>query len=304
MRSCIKGAMIKNTLVRPETRLFDRSLVQKHRERALRGDWARHSFLFEEVADRLADRLLDVTQDYELALDIGSHDGALGRQIRARGLAKKLISCDMSAGMAARTSGDLAVVGDEEFLPFMEEAFDLIGSNLSLHWTNDLPGALIQLRRSLKPNGLFIGALFGLETLTELKSCLMEAELEVKGGMAPRVSPFTEVRDAGSLLQRAGFALPVTDVDVITLKYQNAFALMQELRGMGETNALVERHKGFTDRKIFMRAVEMYHEKFSDEDGLIPATFQIIYMTGWAPHESQQKPLMPGSGKTNLKDVL
>ncbi len=284
--------------------LFDRRLIAARRGRAIRGDWARHGFLFDEVADRLAERLLDITQTYELALDLGARSGALGRYLIGNGRVKQLVAADLSVDMLKASPASAVVSADEEFLPFKAESFELVGSNLSLHWTNDLPGSLVQIRRSLKPDGLFIASLFGIETLNELKTCLVEAELEVRGGMSPRISPFTDVRDAGSLLQRAGFALPVTDVDVITLKYQNAFALMQELRGMGEANALVERQKTMTGRTVLMRAAEIYHEKFAGEDGLIPATFQIIYLTGWAPHESQQQPLRPGAGQTNLKDIL
>ena len=284
--------------------LFDRRLLQKRRARARRGDWGRHGFLFDEVADRLSDRLLDITQTYDLALDLGGRSGALGRHLISIGRVKTVITSDLGEEMLKAGRGDLLVAADEEFLPFKAEVFDLVGSNLSLHWTNDLPGALIQIRRSLKPDGLFIGSLFGIETLNELKTSLVEAELEISAGMSPRISPFTDVRDAGSLLQRAGFALPVTDVDVITLKYQNAFALMHELRGMGEANALIERQKTMTGRAVLMRAAEIYQQKFADEEGLIPATFQIIYLTGWAPHESQQQPLRPGAGQTNLKDIL
>jgi SAM-dependent methyltransferase len=197
-----------------------------------------------------------------------------------------------------------SVVADEEFLPFKEGSFDLVGSVLGLHWTNDLPGALSQIARALKPNGLFLGALFGIESLQELKACLIEAESEVKGGVSPRVSPFTEIRDAGALLQRAGLALPVTDTDFITLKYEHPFALMHELRGMGESNSLLSRQKHFTRRRIMFRTAELYVENYADSDGLIPATFQIIYMSGWAPHESQQKPLARGSAKVSLRNHL
>ncbi|WP_169565997.1 methyltransferase domain-containing protein [Sneathiella limimaris] len=284
-------------------RLFDRGLVRQRRHRAAQLDWAQNQFLFHEVADRLAERLLDITRTYDIALDLGCHDGIFGQLLKDRNQVDYLVSADLGLDLM-RDRASSKVLADEELLPFAPKSFDLIGSVLSLHWVNDLPGALVQIARALKSDGLFLGALFGLETLKELKDSLTEAELEVKGGVSPRISPFTEVRDAGALLQRAGFALPVTDTDVLTLKYRHPFLLMQELRGMGEANSLFERQKGLTGRKVLMRAAEIYQEKYQDEDGLIPATFQIIYLAGWAPHESQQKPLRPGSAKSSLKTVL
>ncbi|GLQ08050.1 methyltransferase domain-containing protein [Sneathiella chinensis] len=284
--------------------LFDRKVVRKHRERAVGIDWSRHGFLFAEVADRMADRLLDITRTYDLALDLGCRGGAFADALRARSLASTVIQADLAFGHVAETGGDRSVVADEEFLPFAPASFDLVGSVLNLHWTNDLPGALVQIARSLKPDGLFLGSLFGIESLQELKWCLTQAESEVSGGVHPRISPFTEVRDAGGLLQRAGLALPVTDVDTVTLKYSDPFALMRELRGMGEGNALVQRQKTLTGRRVLFRAAELYMENFADEDGLIPATFQIIYMTGWSPHASQQEPARRGSGQASLTDIL
>lgn len=283
--------------------LFDRRTVAAHRRRAAGLDWPRHRFLFDEVAARLADRLLDVTRSFDLALDLGGRDGSLSDALLATGKARDVIRSDLTAAMRGAEEACF-LVADEEFLPFRDASFDLIGSLLSLHWTNDLPGALAQAARALKPNGLFLGALFGIDSLIELRTSLMEAEAEVTGGASPRVSPFTEVRDAGSLLQRAGLALPVTDVDVITLKYDHPFALMQELRGMGESNALILRQKNFTRRDVMMRAAEIYSARYADADGRIPASFQIIYLTGWAPHDSQQKPLAPGSGRVRLRDYL
>lgn len=284
--------------------LFDRAQLRARRQRLASLDWARGRFLFEEVSDRLADRMLDVDRSFETVLDLGCHDGALGKHLNASGRVSTLVSADVSVDLLSDQMSAPRIVADEEMLPFAAQSFDLIGSVLSLHWVNDLPGSLIQIARCLKADGLFLGAMFGAETLKELKECLVAAELEVKGGISPRVSPFVDVRDAGSLLQRAGFALPVTDTDTLTFKYQNAFALMQELRAMGETNALFERPKIFTSRRILFRAAELYQEKFQDEDGLIPATFQIVYLAGWAPHDSQQQPLKRGSATASLKDVL
>ncbi|WP_199899708.1 methyltransferase domain-containing protein [Sneathiella glossodoripedis] len=267
-------------------------------------NWAHSRFLFDEVSNRLAERLLDIDRTFDKALDLGCHTGAFGHQISTMGRALGVIAADLSDDLMDKSQGYPLAFADEEYLPFAPTSFDLIGSVLSLHWVNDLPGSLVQIFRCLKADGLFLGAMFGAETLTELKDCLMTAELELTGGVSPRVSPFVDVRDAGSLLQRAGFALPVTDSEILTLKYQNMFALMHELRAMGETNALVERPKTFSSRKLFMRAAEIYHEKYQDQDGLVPATFQIVYLAGWAPHESQQKPLTRGSGVTSLKEVL
>ncbi|MZR29020.1 methyltransferase domain-containing protein [Sneathiella litorea] len=291
------------SLLPPEQVIFDRKLVANHRNRAARLDWPRHRFLFDEIAGRLAERLLDINHSFSLALDLGGRDGMFGEKLLAMKKVDRVIRTDLSAEMLDKAT-EPSVVADEEFLPFKENSFDLVGSVLGLHWTNDLPGALSQIAKSLKPNGLFLGALFGIDSLQELKACLIEAESEIKGGVSPRISPFTEVRDAGALLQRAGLALPVTDVDVITLKYEHPFALMQELRGMGETNALIERQKHFTQRRILLRAAELYIENYADADGRVPATFQVIYMSGWAPHESQQKPIARGSGKVNLRDYL
>lgn len=295
--------MKRPSILTPENMIFDREIVRQHRDRAAHLDWEKHGFLFDEVSKRLAERLLDITDRFESALDLGCRGGAFGREVMAHGRAAEVVYADLSSSMLKDCPGP-TVVADEEFLPFAPQSFDLVGSVLGLHWTNDLPGALIQIARILRPNGLFLGAMFGIESLQELKACLTEAEAEIRGGVSPRISPFTEVRDAGALLQRAGLALPVTDVDMITLKYPNPFSLMRELRGMGEANALIERQKTFTGRKIIMRAAELYGQHFADDDGLIPASFQVIYLTGWSPHDSQQKPLSRGSGQVNLKDIL
>ncbi|MEP3247099.1 MAG: methyltransferase domain-containing protein [Sneathiella sp.] len=296
--------MQKKAETSPHPSLFDREIVHAHRRRAALGDWSKYGFLFDEISDRLAERAQDVARKFDRVLDLGCHSGAFARHLGNYTDAGTVISADLSADMLE--TGDLknAVVADEEFLPFAPASFDMIGSVLSLHWTNDLPGALIQIFRSLKPDGLFLGALFGIDSLSELKTCLTQAELEVCGGISPRISPFTDVRDAGALLQRAGFALPVSDVETITLKYRTAFDLMKELRFMGEGNALIDRQKSFTGRAVLMRAAELYAEQFADAEGLISASFQIIYLTGWSPHENQQKPLKPGSGQTSLTDLL
>ena len=286
--------------------VFDRAAVRRHRDRAA-PDLPAHGFLLDEVAERLLDRLDDVRRDFPAVLDLGAHRGGLGRRLAGgRKGAGTVILCDLSEGMmrAAGPGSGLRVAADEEFLPFAEGCFDLVVSNLSLHWVNDLPGALVQLRRALKPDGLFLGAMLGGETLFELRRCLMEAEAEVLGGVSPRVSPFAEVRDAGNLLQRAGFALPVVDTDTITVTYEDAFRLMADLRGMGEANAGLNRRRPGTPRARFLRAAERYADLYAGPDGRIGATFQILWMAGWAPHESQQRPARPGSAERRLADAL
>jgi SAM-dependent methyltransferase len=191
------------------------------------------------------------------------------------------------------------VVADEEALPFRAAVFDLVVSALSLQFVNDLPGALVQVRRVLKPDGLFVAALAGGATLTELRQSFAAAESEIEGGISPRVAPFADVRDLGALLQRAGFALPVTDVDRITARYDSAFALMHDLRRMGASNALIDRR-----RVPLRRAMLIYAERFADADGRLRATFDIVWLAGWAPHPSQQQPLRPGSAQTRLADAL
>jgi len=283
-------------------RIFDRRRVRLHRDRAAPG-LAAHDFLLREIAARLDDRLRDVSRSFESALDLGCHTGQSGAAIGALRSAAGLVRTDLSLAMARRAGG-CAVVADEEFLPFAPDAFDLIVSNLTLHWTNDLPGALLQLRRALRPDGLFLAAMLGEDTLTELRECLMAAEIEVAGGVSPRVSPFATVRDAGGLLQRAGFTLPVVDRDRVVVTYENAFKLFADLRGMGETNALVEQQRRFTGRRLMLRAAELYHERYAGADGRIPATFTVVYLHGWAPHASQQRPLAPGSAQLRLANAL
>jgi SAM-dependent methyltransferase len=205
--------------------------------------------------------------------------------------------------MLAGRSG-LRLVADEERLPFAPASLDLVVSSLALHWTNDLVGALIQIRQALKPDGLFLGAILGGSTLSELRAALTEAELEVRGGAGPRVSPFADTVGAAQLLQRAGFALPVADVDRVTVRYNHALTLMGDLRAMGETSVLVEGAGRPLSRPILARAAELYAIRFASADGRIPATFEILTLTGWSPHESQQQPLRPGSAKMRLADAL
>jgi len=291
--------------------VFNRHSIRLHRDRAA-PEFRGHDFLFREVALRLADRLDDIKRTFPLAADVGCHGGELARQLKDRGGIETLVQCDLSPKMARRAAdrrvhGNMrvfSVAADEELLPFAAGRFDLIVSSLSLHWTNDLPGALVQIRRALKPDGLFLGAFLGGETLTELRGALAEAEIAEEGGLSPRVSPFADVRDAGALLQRTGFALPVVDCDTLTVSYPDPLGLMADLRRMGESNAVLERRKAFTRRATLLAAAMRYQEKFADEAGRVPATFQVIYMTAWAPDASQPKPLRPGQAKTRLADAL
>ena len=294
--------MVQST-VPPQARIFDRRLLRERRDRAARGLTA-HDFLLTEIAERLSDRLSDIARRFPLALDLGARDGILGRTLQGRGGIETLIQSETSLVSARRLQGGAALVADEELLPFKEQCFDAVLSNLALHWINDLPGALTQICSSLKPDGLFLAALFGTGTLQELRTALMEAELAETGGASPRVSPFADLRDAAGLLQRAGFALPVADVDTVTVTYGDFFTLLRDLRGMGETNLLLDRLKHPTRRTVFARAAAIYQERFADAEGRLPATFQVLFLTGWAPDPSQQQPARRGSGKTSLKDVL
>mgnify|MGYP001253119336 CR=1 FL=1 len=283
-------------------KIFDRDLLRRRRDRAA-ATFNAHSFLICEVGKRLSDRLLDMARHFPRTLDLGARSGGMGPQSGGNGGIEIVVSADISPSLLSRAPG-WKVATDAEFLPFIDNAFDLVFSNLDLHWTNDLPGSLIQVRRVLKPDGLFLGAIFGGNTLSELRNSLMTAELELTGGASPRISPFTELRDAGGLLQRAGFALPVADTDKIVVTYENMFRLMSDLRGMAEGNMLVERKRQPTSKRLFIRAAELYAEQHAEEDGRIRATFEIVYLHGWAPHVSQPKALRPGSATTRLAEAL
>lgn len=299
---CHTGAMA--TPPRDPLRVFDRRAVRLHRARAARAPDAA-DFLVKESAERLADRLDDVTRRFPLALDLGCRDGVLAQGLAGRGGIETLVHADAALAFVQRLPPAVPrLVAEAEALPFRRHAFDLVLSNLDLHWTNDLPGALLQLRHMLKPDGLLLAALLGGETLSELSRALIEAELAEEGGIAPRVSPSADIRDIGMLLQRAGFALPVVDSDTVAVTYADALALMRDLRAMGETNAAVERRRSFTRRGTLARAAAVYSDRFGTGDGRISASFEIITLTAWAPHESQPKALPPGSAKARLADAL
>lgn len=285
-----------------DSQIFDRHLLRLRRQRRA-ANFADFDFLKREVANRLDDRLRDVNRSFTTAVDLGSHNGIMAALLADHRDIQTIVSTDLSKDMVAGAPGH-SVVMDEEFLPFKDDSISLITSVLSLHWVNDLPGAMIQANRALKPDGLFLAAMFGGDTLIELRQALLQAEIAETGGASPRVSPFVDVRDAGDLLQRAGFALSVADTERITVDYSDALSLMRDLRGMGESNALLSRHRAPMTRKTMMAIAEAYHDLFARPDGRVPASFDIVYLTGWAPHESQQQPLKPGSGTINLGDAI
>jgi len=284
--------------------IFNRKAKQSQRNRhaSSLGDY---NFLFQETASRLLDRLPDIRREFHNALDMGCHGGDISENRDKNGPVKNIFQCDLSENMAARARKFApAVAADEEFLPFKADCFDLVLSNFSLHWVNDLPGTLLQIRHMLKNDGLFLASMAGGETLYELRHALMTAELEYEGGASPRVSPFADVKDLGNLLTRAGFALPVADTEKITVHYKDPFRLLNDLRGMGESSALDMRRKTFMRRKTLLRAMEIYRETFENSDGTCPATFEVITLTAWKPDPSQQQPLKPGSASVDLADVL
>jgi SAM-dependent methyltransferase len=284
------------------THIFDRALLARRRGRvaAVAED---HDFLLARVADDMAERLELVRRTFPLAVNLGAHHGLVSRRIRGLAGIQRIIDVDRAPRLLERCDG-LRVLADEEALPFAEASLDLVVSGLSLHLVNDLPGALVQIRRALKPDGLFLAALLGGQTLTELRQAWLAAEAEVAGGASPRVAPFADVRDLGALLQRAGFALPVVDSEIVTVTYATPLDLMRELKAMGASNMLADRHRRPVTRRLLLRAAEIYAERFATPDGRVPATFEILTLTAWAPDESQPKPLQPGSAKTRLAHAL
>ncbi len=281
--------------------VFDRALVAARRRRA-RTTLHEFDFLHAHVAGELSDRLLAVKRKFDVAAEIGARSGRFAASEAAKHIGH-LSGCDLVHPARPTRHADF-FIADEERLPFAAESLDLLVAPLCLHAVNDLPGVLVQFRRALKPDGLFLGTLFGGQTLAELRTAFMEAEIEIAGGASPHVSPFVDIRDGGALLHRAGLALPVADTDTLTVRYDSALHLMADLRGMGETNALLSRHRRPTARATLLRTVQIYHERFADPDGRVRASFEIVYLSGWAPHESQQQPLRPGSAKRRLADAL
>jgi SAM-dependent methyltransferase len=284
-------------------RLFDRARVTRNRNRAAR-HLADYNFLVRRAFDDICDRVESVTRDFGRTAILGGGPGLVD-ELAARPAGAKAgwtVQSDLSPAVA-QTLDRAALAMDEEALPFAEASLDLVLAPLGLHWTNDLPGVLVQINRALKPDGFFAGALLGGSTLTELRQCLMAAESELTGGASARVSPYAGTFDMAALMQRAGFAMPVADIDRVTVRYDNIFALMADLRGMGETSALAERPRP-AGRALFLRAAELYAQRFADPDGRIRATFEIVHAAGWAPHPGQPKPKRPGSATHRLADAL
>jgi SAM-dependent methyltransferase len=267
--------------------LFDRALLRVRQRRAAR--MGAVPFLLDRVAEDMAERLQAVLRVFQHAADVGTP----GDQVRNA----------LAAHVAGLSPIDL-LVDESEALGLSPESLDLAVSGLAFQFVNDLPGLLAQVRRALKPDGFLLAATIGGETLTELRQAFAAAESELEGGISPRVAPFADLRDAGVLLQRAGFALPVTDVDRVVVRYGDAFALMHDLRRMGAANILAERRRTPLRRATLLRMAQIYHERFADPDGRVRATFDIVWLSGWAPHESQQKPLQPGSAKASLEDAV
>ncbi|MBN9259428.1 MAG: methyltransferase domain-containing protein [Hyphomicrobium sp.] len=282
--------------------IFDRALLARRRARAA-STAKEHDFLLRHVSEDIADRLSLIQRQFPVGLNLGAHTGALSRRLRELGKTGLLIDADPSAAMLAQCDGP-RLAADEELLPFGPATLDLVVSGLALQFVNDLPGVLVQIRQALKGDGLFIAALLGAGSLIELREAFLIAETEIYGGATPRVAPFADVRTLGGLLQRAGFALPVADVDSLRVTYAHPLALMAELKAMGASNVLIERSRRPMTRRLLARATEVYAEKFGTPDGRIPATFEIVTLTAWAPDPSQPKPLRPGSAKTRLADAL
>jgi SAM-dependent methyltransferase len=284
----------------PAPLVFDRSLVRLRRQRAYALGPA--TFLIDRIAEDLAERLSVILRRFTVAVDLGSATDAVRRVLMNNPVIQTMIAVD--ANTCCLGDSGLRVAADEELLPFADGALDLVVSALTLQSVNDLPGVLVQIRRSLKPDGLFLAALLGGDTLAELRHSFAAAETEIEGGLSPRIAPFPDVRDMGVLLQRAGFALPVTDVDRLTIRYASPLALLHDLRRMGATNALTERRRSLLRRATLARMLEIYSTEFSDADGKVRATFEVLWLSGWSPHESQQQPLRPGSARSRLADAL
>lgn len=282
--------------------IFDAPLLIERRRRALaKAVPGGADFLLERAADDLADRLSAVQRSFATGAALFGVTSAPATALRASGKVGEVLRVEADASFLDGGEGMVAAPGH---LPLPPESIDLAVSVLSLQEENDIPGLLVQIRRALKPDGLFLGVMAGAGTLAELRDSLLAAETELAGGASPRVAPFTDVRDAGALLQRAGFALPVADVEPVTARYDTMFHLMADLRAMGVSNALLARSRRPVGRAFFARAAQIYAERFADPDGRVRATFSLLWLSGWAPHASQQQPLKPGSATVSLKDAL
>ncbi len=280
--------------------IFDRYLLRARRRRA--HALGAETFLIDRVAEELAERLTTVLRQFERAVDLGTPTDAVRRALAGNENIGTIVVATPDAEQLDAVFPRVAA--DEEALPFADASLDLVVSGLALQFVNDLPGTLIQIRRALKADGLLLAALIGGESLSELREAFAAAESEIEGGVSPRVAPFADVRDIGALLQRAGFALPVVDTDRLTVRYDSVFALMRDLRRMGATNVLAERRRMPLKRATLARMADIYGARFADPDGRLRASFDIVWLSGWAPHESQQQPLRPGSATHRLADAL
>lgn len=285
-----------------DRQLFDRDLLRRRRARFAQ-EMPRHEFLLSHVAAEIADRIGAVLREFPRALDLGAFHGVLGRAVAALPSVGEIIYAESVPALAALCPRP-SVVCDEDLLPFKDGSFNLVVSGLALHRVNDLPGALLQIRRTLSPDGLFMGAALGSRSLQELRYALIEAEADEEGGASPRIAPFADVREYGALLQRAGFALPVSDADLLTVIYPDPRDLMREIRAMGGGNVLAARRKGPLPRRTLERAEAIYRTRHATPEGKVVASFEIVYVMGWAPHAGQQKPLAPGTATMRLADAL
>ena len=283
--------------------VFDCETLVRNKQRAAK-NIENHNFLFNWALDNTHDRLEIIKRDFPQTALIGArHSKTVAERIKIGKNIRNLTILDTSPSLLDQQT-ETKITITEEFLPLPPQSLDMIISNLELHSINDVPGMLIQIKQALKPDGLFIATLFGGDTLTELRQCIAQAEVSIYGGISPHIFPFADKQQMGSVMQRAGFALPVIDSDIITVTYNDIFKLMTDIRGMGEGNAVKARDKKPLSRAVLMEAARLYQERFSDPDGRIRATFEIIFLLGWAPHDSQQKPLRPGSAKTELATAL
>ena len=290
---------------KPPPRIFDRAKLRARRERLAPG-FSQYDFLRERVTRELESRLEDTPRRFRSGLELGAAGGALSLRLMASGKCAAMLAADTAPAFAAAAEarGLKAMLADEEALPFNPEQFDLILAPFSLHWVNDLPGTLIQIRRALEPDGLFLAALPGAGTLPELRTALSEAETERTGGLAARLSPLPGLKDSAALLQRAGFTLPVADRDVIEVRYASLDRLFGDLRGMGETAAFSPGIGRPLRRDVLERAKEIYTERFSGPDGRVSARFEILHLSGWAPSPDQPRPLPRGSARASLAEAV
>lgn len=282
--------------------IFDSNLLMRRRNRQA-SNAAAHDFLLARVTEDFTERVAIVNRTFNAGISLDAHHGILSRSLRTLPNVRAMIDAGLATNLLAQCDGP-TMIADAENLDLPPASIDLLVSGLSLHLVNDLPGALIQIRRALRPDGLFLAALLGGDTLRELREAWFVAEEELTGGVSPRVAPFADVRAMGALLQRAGFALPVADADTVTVTYENPLALMHELKAMGASNMLTGRRRKPVTRTLILRASQVYQERFGLPDGRIPATFEIITLTAWVPHENQPKPLKPGSATHSLAEAL